>query len=114
MSIVIRPVDTGFNRQLISITDDAGSSGHPPFAAPTYSSVFQLKAHAEALAPPIREQRPEVPEALASAVERMLAKDRKGRFASPTDVVATLQPLSALADLVGLFPAKPPSAALAA
>jgi serine/threonine protein kinase len=90
-------------------------TGHPPFAAPRYSSVFQkLKAHAEALAAPIREQRPEVPEAVASALERMLAKDRNGRFASPTDVVATLQPLSARADLVGLFPTRPRSAPLAA
>lgn len=90
-------------------------AGHPPFAAPKHSSVFQkLKAHAEALAPPIREQRPEVPEALASALERMLAKDRNGRFASPIDVDATLQPISARANLVGLFPTRPRSAALAA
>jgi serine/threonine protein kinase len=90
-------------------------AGHPPFAAPTYSSVFQkLKAQAEALARPIREHRPEVPEALASALKRMLAKDRKSRFASPADVVATLQPFSPHTDLVGLFPAKSPSAALAA
>src|SRR5260370_1398370 len=90
-------------------------AGHPPFAAPRYSSVFQkLKAHAEALVPPMREHRPDVPEALASALERMLAKDRKDRFASPADVVATLQPISTRADLVGQFPAKLPSAALAA
>jgi serine/threonine protein kinase len=90
-------------------------AGHPPFAAPTYSSVFQkLKAHAEALAPPIREQRPEVPEALASALERMLAKDRNARFVNPTDVIATLQPLSARAELVGLIPTRPLSAPLAA
>jgi serine/threonine protein kinase len=90
-------------------------AGHPPFAAPTYSSVFQkLKAHAETLAPPIREHRPEVPEPLTRALERMLAKDRKDRFVSPAEVVATLQPFSAGADLVGLLSAKPPSAAVAA
>jgi serine/threonine protein kinase len=90
-------------------------TGHPPFAAPTYSSVFQkLKAHAEALPPPIRERRPEVPETLASALERMLAKDRKGRFTSPADVVVTLQPISARGDLVGLFPTRLRSAPRAA
>ena len=90
-------------------------AGQPPFAAPRYSSVFQkLKAHAEALAAPIREQRPEVPEAVASALERMLAKDRNGRFASPSDVVASLQPISACADLVGMFPTRSRSAPLAA
>jgi serine/threonine protein kinase len=90
-------------------------AGHPPFGAPTYSSVFQkLKAHAEALVPPIREQRPEVPVALASALERMLAKDRNARFANPTEVVATLQPISARADLVGLCQTRPRSAPIAA
>jgi serine/threonine protein kinase len=75
-------------------------AGQPPFARPGYESAFQkMKAHAEAPVPPIRELRPDVPERLASALGRMLAKDREGRFASPADVVRAVQPFAAGAEL---------------
>ena len=71
-------------------------AGQPPFARPGYESAFQkMKAHVEAPVPPIREPRPDVPERLASALVRMLAKDRAGRFASPADVVRAVQPFAA-------------------
>jgi serine/threonine protein kinase len=57
-------------------------AGEPPFA--TLSSPYQkLKAHAEAAVPPIRKRRADMPEPLAAVLERMLAKDRKDRFATP-------------------------------
>jgi serine/threonine protein kinase len=78
-------------------------AGQPPFGGPDYGSAFQkMKAHVEAPVPPIREHRPDVPEQLAVALERMLAKDREGRFASPADVVAAVQPFAAGAELAGL------------
>ena len=57
-------------------------AGAPPFAA--FSSPYRkLKAHAEAPAPPIRKQRPDIPDPVAAVLERMLAKDRNGRYATP-------------------------------
>jgi len=58
-----------------------------------------MKAHAEVPVPPIRERRPEIPEALAAVLGRMLAKDRNRRYARPGDVVAVLQPFAVGADL---------------
>ena len=79
---------------------------------PGYDSAFQkIKAHAEAPVPPIREPRPDVPERLAGALGRMLAKDREGRFASPADVVRAVQPFAVgaeLAVLAGPPPWPPP------
>src|SRR4051812_3839395 len=78
-------------------------AGEPPFADPAYESLFlKMKAHVEAPVPPIRGRRPDVPERLAAALERMLAKDRERRFASPAAVVAAVQPFAAGADLGGL------------
>jgi serine/threonine protein kinase len=90
-------------------------TGRPPFAGPAHESVFlKMKAHVEAPVPPVRGRRPEVPERLAAVLERMLAKDRTGRFISAAGVVAALQPFAAGADLAGLSPATSPSAVVAA
>jgi serine/threonine protein kinase len=78
-------------------------AGQAPFARPGYESLFQkMKAHVEAPVPPIQERRPDVPEGLALILERMLAKDREGRFASPADVARALQPFAAGAELAVL------------
>jgi serine/threonine protein kinase len=90
-------------------------AGQPPFAGPACESVFQkMKAHLEAPVPPIRERRPDVPERLAVALGRMLAKDRERRFACPADVVVAVQPLAAGAALARLSSAKAPRAMPAA
>jgi serine/threonine protein kinase len=90
-------------------------TGQPPFAGPAYSSVFlKMKAHVGAPVPPIRGRRADVPARLAAALERMLAKDRTGRFVSAAGVVAALKPFAAGADLAGLSLAPPPSAIVAA
>jgi len=90
-------------------------AGQPPFAGPAHGSVFlKMKAHVEAPVPPIRGRRPDVPERLAAALERMLAKDRADRFVSAAGVVAALRPFAAGADLAGLSLAPPPSAIVAA
>jgi len=90
-------------------------AGQPPFAGPGYGSAFQkMKAHVEAPVPPIRRLRPDVPERLAAALERMLVKDREGRFACPADVVAAMQPFGAGAELACLSQPLPPGAVPAA
>jgi serine/threonine protein kinase len=90
-------------------------TGQPPFAGPAYGSVFlKMKAHVEAPAPPIRGRRPDVPERLAAALERMLAKDRADRFVSAAGVALALRPSAAGADLAGLSLAPRPSAIVAA
>jgi hypothetical protein len=79
-------------------------AGQPPFAAPAYDSAFQkMKAHVEARVPPLGERRPDVPGPLAAALERMLAKGREGRFATPAEAAAALGPFAAGADLPGLL-----------
>ena len=78
-------------------------AGQPLFAGPGYESAFQkMQAHVEAPVPRIRERRPDVPERLADALGRMLAKDREGRFASPADVVRAVQPFAAGTKLAAL------------
>ncbi len=90
-------------------------TGQPPFADPDYGSVYlKMKAHVEAPVPPIRGRRADVPERLAAALERMLAKDRAGRFVSAAGVVAALEHFAAGADLAGLSLAPLPSASVAA
>jgi serine/threonine protein kinase len=78
-------------------------AGQPPFARLGNESAFQkMRAHLEAPVPPIQEPRPDVPELLATALGRMLAKHRAGRFAGPADVVSAMQPFSASAELAVL------------
>jgi serine/threonine protein kinase len=75
-------------------------AGRPPFARPGYESAFKkMKAHVEVPVPPIQEPRPDVSDRLASALGRMLAKDREKRFASPADVVRAVQPFAVGAQL---------------
>jgi hypothetical protein len=73
-----------------------------------------MKAHNEAPVPSIRERRPDVTDRLAVALERMLAKDRTRRFASPASVVAALQPFAAGAELADLSQGLPSRAVPAA
>jgi serine/threonine protein kinase len=90
-------------------------AGQPPFVGPGCESWFQkMKAHVEAPVPPIRKRQSDVPERLAVALGRMLAKDREGRFACPADVVAAVQPFAVGAELAGLSEALPPRAVPAA
>jgi serine/threonine protein kinase len=90
-------------------------AGQPPFAGPAYGSAFlKMKAHVEAPVLPIRGCRPDVPERLAVALDRMVTKDPEGRFASPADVVAAVQPFASGAELAGLSGQLPPRAVPAA
>jgi serine/threonine protein kinase len=89
-------------------------TGQPPFAGPDHGSVYlKMKAHVEAPMPPIRGRCADVPERLAAALERMLAKDRTGRFVTAAGVVSALQPCAASADLARLSLVLPPTAIVA-
>jgi hypothetical protein len=79
-------------------------TGRPPFAGPGYDTRGEkMLAHAHAPAPPAREQRPEVPGGLAPVLDRLLAKEPAGRFATAAEVAAALQPFCAGCDLPGLL-----------
>jgi WD40 repeat protein len=68
-------------------------AGRPPF--PSGTLVQKLKAHAAQEPPPLRELRPEVPEALAAVIARMMAKAPADRFATPAEVPLALAPFTA-------------------
>jgi urea transport system substrate-binding protein len=71
-------------------------SGKPPFGSAQQSGMMKkMWAHALAPVPPIREQRPDVPESLAAVLSRMLAKEPAERMATPAEVAAALEPFAA-------------------
>jgi len=78
-------------------------SGRTPFSGPAYLNVYQ-KMHAQVHEPipSIRQSRADVPEELASVLDRMLAKDPRQRFATPGQLVAALDPFVAGSDLARL------------
>jgi serine/threonine protein kinase/anti-sigma factor RsiW len=95
-------------------------SGHAPFSGPKYQDVVnKLAAHAREPVRPIRKVRPDVPVELAAVLDRLLAKDPAGRFATPAEVVAAIAPLAGGSNLRELLararnvparPAKPAAA----
>jgi hypothetical protein len=71
--------------------------GRPPFAG-ARTPLEKVRAHAEAPVPPVRGIRPEVPEALAAVLGRMLAKEPQRRLATPAAVAEALEPFTAGCD----------------
>ncbi len=70
-------------------------AGEAPFPHKRYSSLMQqMWAHSNAPLPPIHELRPDLPGPITSILERMLAKERDQRFASPGEVAALLAPFT--------------------
>ncbi len=65
-------------------------AGHPPFPMGTVSQ--KLLWHRTKEPTPIRQIRPDVPEAIAAIVTRMMAKDPGLRHQTPAEVVAALTP----------------------
>jgi serine/threonine protein kinase len=79
-------------------------TGGPPFGGPEYNSrAKKMQAHAHAPVPPVRANRPDVPDALAAVLERLLAKQSDARFATPAEVIAALEPFTKGADLPKLI-----------
>ncbi len=68
-------------------------AGQSPFPSSKYNTTMQqMWAHSQAPRPPIRDLRPDVPEAVAAVVEKMLAKNADERYAAPGAVAEALQP----------------------
>jgi len=64
-------------------------TGNPPYRAETFAKLFLM--HLEAPIPSLCEARPEVPEALDTIAQRMLAKKPEDRYQSMGEVVAELE-----------------------
>src|SRR5262249_43790104 len=74
-------------------------TGRPPFGTREYPSALdKIRAHAGAPVPPVRELRPDVPEALALLLDRLLAKAPGQRPASAGEIAAALVPWEADGD----------------
>lgn len=74
--------------------------GQSPFPSSKYSTTMQqMWAHTQAPRPPISELRPDVPEAVAAVVNRMLATSADERYSTPAEVAAALQPFVEGCDL---------------
>jgi serine/threonine protein kinase len=85
-------------------------AGHPPFPSGTVSQ--KLLWHRTKDPTPIRQLRPEVPERVAAAIAKMMAKDPAARYQTPAEVVAVLDqlmpaniPLPAAEEMPQLSPA---------
>ena len=79
-------------------------TGRAPFSGPEYRTTLdKLNAHVNQPAPPVRQIVPEVPQGLATVLDRMLAKDPSARFATPAEVAEAVAPFCAGADLPALL-----------
>jgi formylglycine-generating enzyme required for sulfatase activity/serine/threonine protein kinase/WD40 repeat protein len=79
-------------------------TGQAPFTGSRYKTAMQkMIGHMGDTAPPLRQLRGDVPALLAAVVERMMAKDRDVRYATPAEVALALTPFVARADLVRLM-----------
>ena len=79
-------------------------SGDAPFDKSNYDTPMKrITAHARDPVPPIRNLRADLPDALESFLETMLAKSPDERPETPYDVVTALAPMTDGADLVALY-----------
>ena len=78
-------------------------TGGPPFGGPDYRTAFdKMTAHVHQPSPSVQDLRNDVPNALASVLNRLMAKAPEDRYATPADVVDALEPFAAQADLPAL------------
>ena len=79
-------------------------TGEVPFSGAEYDSPFRkMSAHVVKTARPMRQLRSDLPDTLASLVERMMAKEPASRFSTPAEVAQALAPLAAGSDLLRLW-----------
>jgi serine/threonine-protein kinase len=84
-----RDVDGRADIWSLGIILHATLTGAPPFRAPTVMGVYELIVQG---APPIRKQRPEVPEGLEAVILKCLQKDRRQRYANVGELAEALAP----------------------
>jgi len=98
-----RSVDTRADVYSLGCSLYALLIGDPPFSGAGRNSFLRMMwAHQHETARPIGELRADVPPALGDLLTRMLSKNPDDRPATPSAVVAALEPLAAGADLSGL------------
>ena len=79
-------------------------TGQPVFHGPSYQTQLQkMMALANASAPPVQSRSPEIPDALAAIVDRMISRNPDQRFASAAEVAAALAPWAQGASLARLL-----------
>jgi serine/threonine protein kinase len=79
-------------------------SGEPPFSNDRFDSPLTLiAALSNELPVPLATRTSDLPAKLVAIVERMMAKNRHERFATPDEVIEALTPWSQGADLAGLL-----------
>ena len=78
-------------------------TGHVPYGGEEFNSAIKkVLAHLQAPIPSVASARKDVPNALAAIIERMMAKDRGARFATPAEVAEALAPFTAGCNLPAL------------
>lgn len=87
------PVDGRSDIYSLGVTAFQALAGRVPFDGPSVTTVL-MKQVTEA-APPIATIRPEIPPALARAVDRCLAKDPAARFSSGEELAVAIAPSAA-------------------
>ncbi len=107
------PPEQALDSHSVDFRADIYSLGASLYALLTGGSIFQgrppqsvmqkLMSLASEPAPPIRDRRPEVSEALAKIVHRMMSRNPKDRFATMGEVVTALKSFAAGANLATLF-----------
>ena len=80
-------------------------TGQAPFRSSEYDTpISKMMAHAQKSPPHLSERRPDVPEALAKVIDRLLAKELADRYATPAAVAEALEPFTigeSLSTLIG-------------
>jgi serine/threonine protein kinase len=75
-------------------------TGGPPFSGPEHDTPGKkMDAHAQVPVPPIRSRRPDLPVPFGRVLDRLLAKEPAGRFATPGEAAEALAPFAAGANL---------------
>ncbi len=70
-------------------------TGDPPFSGPRFRSrMDKMNAHMRETPPRIRDRGPDIPDALQTVLDRMLAKAPADRYRSPGEVARALAPFS--------------------
>lgn len=79
-------------------------TGRAPFASPQFDTLLKkVTALANKPVPPIKQLRSDIPDKLATVIDRMLSKDPAERYASPQEVAAALEPFTRDANLSDLL-----------
>lgn len=87
-----RTVDTRSDIYSLGCTLYHLLAGAPPF--PGGTGYSKIAGHLERTPPPIQNIRPDIPDALVALLERMLAKERRKRPATPAEVSNALEPFA--------------------